>query len=234
MRLRAVTLQAPADRLDELATFYTDTLGLEGHATSASLATRIGWTELNFGAIVDPAQDGAAPFYHFAFLVPGDRMEEALEWAIVRARLGLLALSEDPADLVMEFEGWQAHSCYFHDPASNIVELIAHDGFGENGRTDAFSPSELLGISEIGLIGNPPGVAAALSERLGLSVFQGSVEGMAFIGEPTAALILAEEEWRWLPQGRPAEAWPATVQVSEVPGGGWAAAGIHQVDIVDD
>ncbi|HEX3455217.1 MAG TPA: VOC family protein, partial [Gaiellaceae bacterium] len=112
MRFRSVTLAGPPD----LPAFYRDVLGLplDGDAIV------VGETRLSF----EPDDGGA--FYHFAFLVPGDRFDATLAWAQERVEL----LGE-----IFEAEAWDARAVYFHDPAGNIVELIAHRGLEENGRT---------------------------------------------------------------------------------------------------
>ena len=61
-----------------LCDFYAGALGLE---RAAGFAIRVGETVLEF------ASAGGEPFYHFAFLVPGDRFDAALEWARARVRL---------------------------------------------------------------------------------------------------------------------------------------------------
>lgn len=54
---------------------------------------------------------------------------------------------EDEADVPF----WPAHSCYFEDPASNIVELVAR--YMENPTSEApFTTNNSLNISEIGLV----------------------------------------------------------------------------------
>src|SRR5438309_1446303 len=127
-RFAEVTLAAPLDLRD----FYGGTLN--GDAILA------GETRLRFDV-----EDGDA-FYHFAFLVPGDRFDDALAWA--RERVELLGD-------VFDFEAWDARAVYFHDPAGSIVELIAHHGLEEDGRTGGFAAEELVGFSELGLVGDP-------------------------------------------------------------------------------
>jgi hypothetical protein len=188
MRFREVTLAGPA----ELAAFFGDDLGLplEGDAV------RIGETLLRF----EPA-DGE-PFYHFALLVPGDRFDVALAWAQERVEL----LGE-----VFDFDNWNAHAVYFHDPAGNIVELIAHHGLEEEGGTGDFRAQELVGFSELGIVGDPPELLRRL-EPEGLELWDGSVDGLerlAFVGEKGRTLILAPPGRGWLPTGRPAEPHPA-------------------------
>ena len=121
---------------------------------------------------------------------------------------------------MFDFDNWDATAVYFHDPAGNIVELIAHRGLEENGRTGAFAGGELAGFSELGLVGDPPTLLREL-ESLGLSLWDGEVEGanrLAFVGERGRTFILAEPGRGWLPTGRPAEPHPVEAQIES--GGG--------------
>src|SRR5437764_13081386 len=161
MRFVQVRLGAPADRLSALRDLYGSTLGLAtGGEDRLSLA--VGETQLEFLAC------GGEPFYHFALLVPGDRFDAALEWAT--ARTALLPYRET-GDVVFDFDNWNAHACYFHDPAGNIVELIAHHGVDESRADGEFRAAELVGPSEPRLVGDPAALAAPLAERLGLQLW---------------------------------------------------------------
>ena len=158
------------------------------------------------------------PFYHFAFLVPGDRFDAAFDWA--QQRFEILP-RPGSGELVFDFSFWDALACYFRDPAGSIVELIAHRGLEENGRTGAFSGEELLGLSEVGLVGDIQTMAREL-EPLGLEVWSGSVddpEGLAFVGEKARTLILCPVGRGWLPIDRLAEPHPVDVTLSGTPEG---------------
>ena len=194
MRFVDVTLAAPLDLRD----FYGGLgLPLDGDGIA------VGETRLRF-----QVEEGGA-FYHFALLVPGDRFAAALEWA--RARVELLGD-------VFDFENWNAHAVYFHDPAGNIVELIAHHGFAENGRSDGFTAEELVGLSELGLVGDRKLLLREL-EAIGLELWDGTLDApdsLGFVGERGRTFILARPGRGWLPTGRPAEIHPveATVDYS--------------------
>jgi hypothetical protein len=154
------------------------------------------------------------PFYHFALLAPGDRFGELLDWA--RGRVELLPDPES-GDAVFDFENWSARACYFHDPAGNIVELIAHRGVAETGARGPFSADELLGFSELGLVGDTATMAEELKRRLGLRLWAGSVEEegrLGFVGEQARTLILSPAGRGWLPTGRLAEPHPVEVVLS--------------------
>src|SRR5262245_25024308 len=203
MRFRRVQLQAPPGRLDVLADFYVDRLGFDCDADGAT----IGETQLVF-------RGGAGePFYHFAILVPGNRFDAALDW--IRGRAELLPDAES-GEVVFDFDNWDALASYFHDPAGNIVELIAHRGVAESQVDDPFTAAELVGISELGLVGEKRELAAALGE-LGLEHWAGDLdaeERLAFVGEKARTLILSSPGRGWLPTGRPAEAHACEVELS--------------------
>jgi len=197
-----------ADALaDETKAFYGSRLGLHATSDADGVHVRIGESVLSFRSA------GGDPYYHVALLVPGDRFDAALAWAEERVRL---LPERETGEVVFDFAFWDALACYFHDPAGSIVELIAHRGIGEAGSAGPFRAEELLGLSEVGIVGDPPVDAAGL-EEVGLKVWDGRVEGersLAFVGEQARTLILCRAGRPWLPTGRPAEPWPVEVVVA--------------------
>jgi hypothetical protein len=195
-------LAAPAGRLGDLAAFYGETVGLPltGEATVG-----VGGAELAFA----PA-DGD-PFHHVALLVPGDRFAAAHAWLGERVPI----LPSQDGGTVFDFSFWDAEACYFHDPAQNIVELIAHRGLAERGTTGPFAAAELAGISEVGVVTPRPADAVAIFEReLELPLWSGAVEaegGLGFVGRKAHTLVLSGTGRGWLPTGRPAEPHPVAV-----------------------
>jgi catechol 2,3-dioxygenase-like lactoylglutathione lyase family enzyme len=190
MRFVEVTLAAPVD----LDAFYGDVLGLP-QDDLVTQCYKVGETRLRFRL-----EEGGA-FYHFALLVPGDRFDAALAWA--RERVELL-------DDVFDFDNWDARAVYFHDPAGNIVELIAHHGLEENGRDGRFAAEELVGVSELGIVGDKERELELLELR-GLELWDGTMDEpdrLAFVGEKGRTVILASPGRGWLPTGRPAEPHP--------------------------
>src|SRR5262249_54464869 len=142
----------------------------------------------------------------FAFLIPGDRFAAALAWAEERVEL----LKDQDGTPVFVGDAWKSSAVYFHDPAGNIGELIAHHGLEEYGRTGDFAADELVAVSELGLAGDAPALRPRL-EALGLSMFSGTVhepDRIAFVGERGRTFILAPPGRGWLPTGRAAEPYP--------------------------
>lgn len=214
MRFLHVRLHAPARSLPALADFYGVRLGVElVEAGDALVAVRVGETRLDF------LPGDGRPFYHFALLVPGNRFGELLDWAAERTEF---LPDRKSGEVVFDFTAWGARACYFHDPAGNIVELIAHGGIGETAREGSFAGEELLGLSELGLVGQTAALASALRRELGLELWDGTVEDegrLAFLGEPARTLILSRAGRPWLPTGRPAEAHPVDAVLTGPPEG---------------
>ena len=203
LRIARAELAAPREGMDALAEFYGGALALGCRQGRDVLTVTAGPAELVF-----VAADGS-PFHHFALLVPGDRFDAALNW------LGAATSVLD----ARSFDFWDARAAYVHDPAGNIVELIAHRGEAEDGATGPFSGAELAGISEVGIVGPDLAAAAAALEReLGLELWSGSVDddasGLGFVGRKAHTLILAAPGRGWLPTGRPAEVHPVAVTIA--------------------
>jgi catechol 2,3-dioxygenase-like lactoylglutathione lyase family enzyme len=202
MRFLSVTLHAPAGRLLELAGFY-GRLGLEVQSDrERAISFRAGETELEL-----VSSDGE-PFYHFALLVPGNRFEAAYAAA---GSVAELLPERETGDTVFDSDNWSSLACYFHDPAGNIVELIAHRGLLETAVDGEFGAAELIGLSELGLVGDRPVMAAGLAGVLGLELWDGTLAEptrLAFVGERARTLILAPPGRGWVPTGRAAEAHP--------------------------
>ena len=208
MRFLSVTLHAPAGRLLELAGFY-GRLGLEVQSDGErAISFRAGETELEL-----VSSDGE-PFYHFALLVPGNRFEAAYAAA---GSVAELLPERETGDTVFDSDNWSSLACYFHDPAGNIVELIAHRGLLETAVDGEFGAAELIGLSELGLVGDRPVMAAGLAGVLGLELWDGTLAEptrLAFVGERARTLILAPPGRGWVPTGRAAEAHPVDAVIA--------------------
>lgn len=213
MDILHVRLHAPAWSLPALADFYGARLGLELEQSDTLVAVRIGETRLEF------LSSATEPFYHFALLAPGNRFGEVLDW--VSERTALLPDIES-GEVVFDFTDWKAQACYFHDPAGNIVEVIGHRGIGGTSAEGPFAAEELLGFSELGLVGDTATMASVLRRQIGLELWDGTVEvegRLAFVGEVAKTLILCPAGRPWLPTGRPAESHPVEAVLSGSPEG---------------
>ena len=94
--------------------------------------------------------------------------------------------------------------------------------------------AELLGLSELGLVGDRPQLAAALAP-LGLEVWTGTVDepdGLAFAGERARTLILSPPGRGWLPTGRAAEPHPVEATVAGLREGQAEIDGLYRIRAV--
>lgn len=209
MRITTAGLATPTDRLPAMERFYRGALGLQGTAGDRGLDVLIGDARLRFEA------SPGAPFYHVALLVPGDRFDAARAWLAARAPL----LSRPGSDeTVFDFAFWDALACYAHDPAGNIVELIAHRGVAETGSRDGeFTAGEISAISEVGMVVPDTAAAARTLGSAGLPLWSGDVRGadaLGFVGGKAHTLILCAVGRPWLPTRRPAETHPVRVTMA--------------------
>jgi catechol 2,3-dioxygenase-like lactoylglutathione lyase family enzyme len=213
VRIASARLTAPATAIEALHRFYGESLGCAARRHDAGMRLDVGEGSLEFFAATGPGR----PFYHVALLVPGNRFEAARTW--VERSAGLLS-RPGQTTTTFRFDAWDANACYFHDPAGNIVELIAHRGVAEApSPSGGFHGAELVGISELGMVVGDPAAAAQTLSSAGLDLWSGGVEGadaLAFIGGQAHTLILCAPGRPWLPTQRPAEchAMTATLRLA--------------------
>ena len=158
---------------------------------------RAGETTIRF---VQVKQEGAAPFYHFAFNIPENKIEKARDWQLKRT-----ALSATPAHMidarfpkdVRHFQNWNAHSIFFWDPAGNLVEYIARHDLG-NGTDGEFSSKDLLCASEIAFIVNDAdAIADELKSSFNLSQYRSGDANFRAIGDENGLLLVMKKGRIW-------------------------------------
>ena len=188
--------------------FYAQTLGLPAlQATPESVTFRVGASRLTFAAAA------GRPIYHFAFNIPENQFDAAVDW--LRRRVPLIA--DSAGTDIFYSEGWNAHNVYFYDPGGNIVELIArHDLPGATDRP--FDAASLLNISEIGIAADDvPAQVAAIQERVDAPPFRGpGSDTFTPLGDDEGLFIVVQRGRIWYPEtGKPAEHVPITMVVHD-------------------
>lgn len=145
MLLKKLILQTK--HLNELYHFYKNILQMPVTQTnSKNISIAAGKTTLVF----QQTNITENPFYHFAFNIPSNKIEEAFQWLKNKVEVPWI---EDYKNYIAEFTSWHARSVYFIDVGGNIVELIARFDL-YNDDTALFSASQILNISEIGIVLN--------------------------------------------------------------------------------
>lgn len=197
MKIKTITLQC-AD-LEATRQFYEHQLGLTFLAVDAEkISFRAGASEIIFL----PAPD-TTPSYHFAFNIPKNKVEEALEWVQTRFE-PILNPEHSP---LTHFPNWNAHSIYFFDNNRNILEFIAREDLPAVS-DQPFSAQSILSVSEIGLVVDKPlEWAKAFVQNHPIDFFaKGPVyETFTALGDDDGLLIISHPGRNWFPTSCAAE-----------------------------
>jgi catechol-2,3-dioxygenase len=191
-RLLALELMAGAS-MPEMKAFYGKTLDLRLLEERADRFTvEAGETMITF---VHDAQtvDGRAPFYHFAFNIPENKIMKAVEWQKVRTPLLPIPERNRAAGFapdVVDYSHWNAHSIFFLDPAGNVLEYIARHDL-KNGDSQPFGWTDILYASEIGLIvDDVAATAGLLTEVAAVSPYKGQSDQFTAMGDEYGLLLV--------------------------------------------
>ena len=191
-------IQMKSSRLDELRQFYEEKLQLPVNLETDKLTVDAGTTRLIFSP---PEDAGAEPFYHFAFNIPEDKIEKALQWQKALTPVLLQGGKKE----IIHFSGINAHSVYFNDPAGNIVEYIARHNLKNSAQGD-FSPDDILYASEIGLVvDDVTQTERDVKDVLGRN-YPNEYKPKSFsaVGDDYARLILVKRDRKWFPNKKQA------------------------------
>ncbi len=203
MQLQEITLFTAS--LADTLHFYARVLGLQVlYQTNNAIAFAAGRTKLIFTHAATEQ-----PVYHFAFNIPCNQLQEALEY--MQESVNILPVS--PTSTIANFDDWQAKAFYFLDNNGNILECIARRHLN-NISTQPFNSNSLLNISEIGLpVHDVPAYANHIQHTYGLPYFtkQLPAPGFTVFGDDEALLIIVPEGRNWYPTQIAANAFPVKI-----------------------
>ena len=187
LRLRTA---APLEKMKE---FYGKTLGLPVLAEGSSEITIGGGaTPITF---VKARPEHGAPFYHFAFNIPQNKIRGAREWQLERTELLPVfprLRDERYPDDVVHFRNWNAHSVFFLDPAENIVEYIARHDL-KNDADGSFTKKDILHASEIAfVVDDVSAMASGLQGAFNLSQYRTGGKSFRALGDEHGLLLVFE------------------------------------------
>lgn len=191
MNILSINLQTR--ELEKSKQFYTEVLDLTLiESLEESFTVQAGETILTF-----EQTEKKVEVYHFAFNIPSNQLEHALVWA--KEHLDLLTNYE--GNLVTTFENWKSQSIYFTDNNGNLLEFIAREDIQVNVQGD-FSPSQIINISEMGVVTEQPMVQAEkLIADYGLGYFDKAepTEQFLALGDDNGLLIMVTPNRNWFP-----------------------------------
>ncbi|RXM48842.1 VOC family protein [Flavobacterium sp. YO12] len=197
MKLEHIQLQTADTK--QTALFYQDILGLpiiENNSEFVSI--KAGNSTLKF---VENSDFNS--IYHFAFNIPENKLDEAIEWC--KSKVDLIVIEDQ--NVITNFENWNAHAVYFYDNNGNLLEFIARHDL-DNFQTEEFSSKSILNISEIGIVNeNPLKLGNQLIAKHGLNFFTKNTNSEAFaaIGDDEGLLIMVRPNRNWYPTQTPSE-----------------------------
>lgn len=201
-------LQLFTNKLEKERQFYTEKLGFPCIAlTPTSFTVKIGWSDLTF------VQSDEAHIYHYCFLIPSNKLHEALVWMTKRTDILLNADGHQTT----RFESWNADALYFYDASGNIAEFIVRHDLN-NVSNHTFDNEQVLGINEIGLpTNNIPTTNKLLESSLGTSFWKGDVQRFGTNGDQQGLILLPNYSVKdtWFPTHKPLLPVPFEAQIEE-------------------
>ena len=188
MKIKELTLYS--SNLEVQKEFYENVIGfkvLKSEKDRISLQT--GDSILTFAN-----RSNSTP-YHFAFNIPANKDQEALEW--LKSRVEIL---RDGENELQDFDFWNARAMYFYDPDHNIVEFIARKNLA-NYSNELFDANSVLEISEIGWpTDSIERDFKKVNKLSGVDVYDGSFDRFCAVGDEHGLFIMIDKNKKnWFP-----------------------------------
>lgn len=192
MRIAEVALQT--DCPHEMKQFYSEILGLPIGETAAESF----WIQAGESKLIFEQSTSSKAFYHFAFTIPANQLEEAGQWL---QNKGISLYTKDNENQYF-FEDWDATASYFYDPQGNLVEFIAHHTL-HNASQSPFGAHSIIRISEIGLpLHHMEDGLTRIGEAFSLNVWRGDGKQFAAVGDEEGLFIMIDTNRPWFPDAR--------------------------------
>ena len=190
--MKILEVEILTDNLNETEIYYSETLAFKIIAKNTdSITYDVGLSKLKF-----KKSFAVQPKYHFAFNIPNNKLEEAVEWASQKFKL----LKVDGGNEIADFNNWNAKAFYFLDNNDNVLEFIAR--FDLNNQSDKkFESSSIQSISEIGIVtDNVNEQADNFIKEQNLNVYKNtSFENFVAIGDDSGLFIIVKTNRAWFP-----------------------------------
>ena len=154
--------------------------------------------------IFELTEENQNPKYHFAFNIPTNTLNDAINWTLQRT-----SLIETENSFISDFENWNAKAIYFFDNNHNILEFICRTDL--NNPTDKpFSFETILNINEIGLvIDQPLQIGNEIIEKTRIEYFSKGPkrEDFVAVGNESGLFVISNPNRKWYPTQEMAEKW---------------------------
>lgn len=199
MKIQELTLLT--NNLNETKKFYEYTIGFEKIAENeTSISFAVGTSKLIF----ELTKENQNPKYHFAFNIPTNKLNEAINWTLQRT-----SLIETENSFITDFENWKAKAIYFFDNNRNILEFICRTDL-DNPTDKPFSVETILNINEIGLVIDQPfQIGNEIIDKTKIEYFTKGPkrEDFVAIGNDNGLFVISNPNRKWYPTQEKAEKW---------------------------
>lgn len=203
MKIKTLTLLS--NDLESQKTFYRDILGFTlSNESSESFTLSIGWSKLTF------KKSKEKYYYHYCFLIPSNKFEEAYEW--FSERMDIVSQEEETK---FDFISWNAKSFYFYDGNGNIAECIVRYDL-DNLADSSFNLSQLLCVNEIGAPSNNIlKMNEILESQTGSVFWKGNFSRFGTNGDNEGLFLLVNNEVKkiWFPTQVPTQVSPFKAEI---------------------
>lgn len=190
MKFRKLKLYT--NKLELEKSFYSEILGFQIIDESPDFfSLKIGWSELTF------EKSEIAHKYHYCFLIPSNKLNEALEWLEKRT----VVIDIEDGRKIQNFESWNADSIYFYDASGNVTEFIVRYDLN-NSIEEEFDVSAILGINEIGIATKDiQQLNKQLQSELGTEFWEGDLERFGTNGSQEGIFVMPNYNLKdlWFP-----------------------------------
>lgn len=206
MRIKELLLLT--NNIAETKLFYNQIIGFKTvKETKKSISFTVGTSKLTF-ELTDIKHN---PKYHFAFNIPSNKIEEALEWILQKTNL----ISAENS-YITEFHNWRAKSIYFFDNNKNILEFISRSDLNNN-NDNPFSIEQILNINEIGLVTDMPiqtGNEITHQKEIDFFLKGPKKDNFVAVGSDDALLVISSPNRNWYPTQEKAEKWKVRATIN--------------------
>ena len=198
MEIKELILQT--NNISETKHFYNITIGFDIlNESEKSITFLVGTSKLTFEIV----KVEICPKYHFAFNIPVNQLNDAIDWGAKRTSL----ITNGENLIVADFVNWKAKAFYFFDNNRNILELISRQDLN-NSTEKHFSVDSILNINEIGVVNEfPIELGEEIIQKINTNFFVKGPKRPDFVsvGNENGLFVISNDHRNWYPTQERAE-----------------------------
>lgn len=191
--MKIIELQLNTNDIKSTTKFYTSILNFKVlEKSEVKVVFKVGESKLIF----ELSSESIKPKYHFAFNIPSNQIEAAMEWLSNRIKL----IEKDDGKIT-HFENWNAKAIYFYDNNGNLLEFITREALN-NSSSSSFSSDSILCINEVGIVDEAPLLLSeTIRSKIGAEYFIKGPKREDFVafGDEQGLFVISRNDRNWYP-----------------------------------